>query len=89
MYDRNLIELSFIGYIRATYFTYIINIFDHHMIFNLEKIQLIKAIKEDRPPNKFEECEINYILQAVNIIDYSYWFIIYINYSLSILKNYH
>jgi hypothetical protein len=86
MSDKNLVELDFIGYLRISHFTYVFTILGTpHDSPNLEKTQWIKAIKEDRIPNNFEESEVIYIfelintnpLQAVSSIDFSSWCFFY------------
>ena len=65
--DRNLIQLDFISYLRAAYVTYMFGILNlPGDSSGLEKGHWIKAIKEDRTPNNFEESEINYIYDLVN-----------------------
>ena len=65
--DRNLIELDFVSYLRTLYFTYFYGVFNmpNDTVY-LEKQQFIKAVKEDRLPNNFEESEINAIYDLVN-----------------------
>jgi len=65
--DRNLIELDFISYLRVLYSTYIFGVFNMpNDTAYLEKQQFIKAVKEDRLPNNFEEAEIDQIYELVN-----------------------
>lgn len=57
--DRNLIQLDFITYLRTLHFAYVFAIigapYDTPVI---EKSQFIKAIREDRIPNNFNEEEV-------------------------------
>ena len=63
-YDKNLIELDFIAYLRVTYFAYVFSVFNESGSQNLpflEKVRFIKSIQEDKLPKNFEESEINFI----------------------------
>lgn len=63
-YDKNLIELDFIGYLRVTYFAYVFSVFNESGSQNLpflEKVRFLRSIQEDRLPKNFEESEINFI----------------------------
>jgi hypothetical protein len=80
--DRTLIELDFIAYLRVTYFTYVFTVFaTPYDTPYLEKTQWLKAIKEDRLPNNFEESEIDTIFELINtnprtpvtVIDFASW----------------
>lgn len=65
--DRNLIELDFISYLRVLYYTYVFGIFNLPAdTANLEKSQFLKAIKEDRLPNNWEESEVDTIYDLIN-----------------------
>ena len=67
MADRNLIELDFISYLRIVYYTYVFGIFNLPADSqHLEKQQFLKAIKEDRLPNNFEESEVEKIFELIN-----------------------
>jgi hypothetical protein len=63
-YDKNLIELDFVAYLRVTYFTFVFSIFNESNSQNLpflERVRFIRSIQEDRLPKNFEESEINFI----------------------------
>jgi hypothetical protein len=65
--DRNLIELDFISYLRVTYYIYVFSVFSHpndNPI--LQKTQWLKAVREDRMPNNFDEAEINMVFDLIN-----------------------
>jgi hypothetical protein len=65
--DRNLIELDFISYLRVTYYIYVFSVFSHpndNPI--LMKTQWLKAVREDRMPNNFDEQEINLVFDLTN-----------------------
>ena len=65
--DRNLIELDFISYLKIVYYTYVFGVFNQPSdMAHLEKQQFLKAIKEDRLPNNFEETEIDQMYDLVN-----------------------
>lgn len=65
--DPGLVQLDFVSYLRALYFTHVFAILGtpHDTPF-LERTQFIKAIREDRIPMNFEESEINLLY---NLID--------------------
>lgn len=66
--DRGLIEMDFVSYMRILYFAYVFSIFGQpYDIPFLDKNQFIKAVREDRFPNNFEESEINTLYDMVNI----------------------
>jgi hypothetical protein len=80
--DRTLIELDFLAYLRVSYFTYVFTVFaTPYDTPYLEKNQWLKAIKEDRLPNNFEESEVDTIFELINIsptvpvsqIDFASW----------------
>jgi hypothetical protein len=66
--DPGLIELDYVGYLRVLYFTYVFSIFGQpHDSPYMDKIQLIKATREDRFPTNFEESEINTMYELINV----------------------
>jgi hypothetical protein len=66
--DPGLIELDYVGYLRVLYFTYVFSIFGQpHDSPYMDKIQLIKATREDRFPTNFEETEINTMYELINV----------------------
>jgi hypothetical protein len=65
--DRNLIELDFISYLRVTYYIYVFSVFSHPNDNPvLQKTQWLKAVREDRMPNNFDEQEINLVFTLIN-----------------------
>jgi hypothetical protein len=65
--DRNVIELDFIGYLSVVYYTYTFGVFNAPADSPLmEKTQWLKAIKEDRLPNNWEESEVEAIFGLIN-----------------------
>jgi hypothetical protein len=64
--DRSLIENDFISYLGILYYTNLFGIINQplHSTF-LEKAQWLKAIKEDRFPNNFEEIEVEQIFELI------------------------
>lgn len=87
--DRNLVQLDFLSYLRAAYFTYVFGILNvSGDSSNLSRENWIKSIKEDRIPSNFEESEVNTIYELINnsplmktnavaTIDYSSWAFFY------------
>lgn len=64
--DRSLIENDFISYLGILYYANLFGIANEplHSIY-LEKSQWLKAIREDRFPNNFEESEVEQIYELV------------------------
>ncbi len=64
--DRSLIENDFISYLGILYYTNLFGIANEplHSIY-LEKSQWLKAIREDRFPNNFEELEVEQIYELI------------------------
>jgi hypothetical protein len=66
--DPSLIELDYISYLRILYFTYVFSIFGLPQDLPwIEKVQFIKAIREDRFPTNFQEKEIENLYDLVNV----------------------
>lgn len=65
--DKALIELDYISYLRVLYFAYIFSVYGApHDSPYLEQQQFIKAIREDRFPQNWEESEINLLYDLIN-----------------------
>ena len=65
--DQALSELDFLNYIRVVNFAYYFTVFSAPSpIPFIEKRQFLKAISEDRLPNKFDPDEINLFYQLIN-----------------------
>lgn len=65
--DKSLIELDFIGYLKAMQATFIFATYGAPMnIPFLEKDNFIKAIREDRLPTNFEESEVQSLYKIIN-----------------------
>jgi hypothetical protein len=65
--DRALIELDYISYLRVLYFAYVFSIYSSpHDAPYLEQQQFIKAVREDRFPQNWEESEINLLYDLIN-----------------------
>jgi len=64
--DRSLIENDFISYLGILHYTNLFGLINQplHSSF-LEKAQWLKAIREDRFPNNFEEIEIEQIFELI------------------------
>lgn len=63
-YDKNLIELDFVSYLRISYFAFVFSVFNeansHNLPF-LEKARFMKSIHEDKIPNNFQESEVDFL----------------------------
>jgi hypothetical protein len=65
--DPNLIEMDYVSYFRIIYYTYVFTVFGQpHDIPWLERVQFIKAVREDRLPTNFQESEINILYDLIN-----------------------
>jgi hypothetical protein len=65
--DKALIELDYISYLRVLYFAYVFSIYGApHDAPYLEQQQFIKAVREDRFPQNWEESEINLLYDLIN-----------------------
>ncbi len=65
--EKGLIELDFLGYLRALHSLYVFSIYGAPMSEPfIEKQAFIKAIKEDRLPINFQESEVNTLYEITN-----------------------
>ncbi len=66
--DKSLIELDYLSYVRIIYFSYVFSIYNtpQDSAF-LEKSQFIKSVREDRFPLNWEESEIDYLYQLIEV----------------------
>jgi hypothetical protein len=65
--DPGMVELEFISYLRILYFTYVFSIYSSPQdIPFIEKVQFLKAVKEDRFPTGFSEREVDYLYDMIN-----------------------
>lgn len=65
--DMNIIQLDFINYLRSIYCLYsFVTLGSPIKMPFIEKTSFIKAIREDRLPNNFEEKEVEYLFELVN-----------------------
>jgi len=65
--DPGLTKLDFVAYLKTLYASYVFAVFSMpHNFPYIEKTQFLKAIREDRLPNSFEENEINSLYNIIS-----------------------
>ena len=65
--DSNIIQLDFINYLRSMYCLYsFVTLGSPIKMPYIEKTSFLKAIREDRVPNNFEESEVQFLYELIN-----------------------
>ena len=66
--DLNLIQLDFVAYLRSIYTVYLFTVFGHPTSTAfIERTNFLQAVRDDRLPSNFEEQEVNYLYDLINI----------------------